>query len=225
MMRRILYSVAVMTSIAAGRVHAADEAMVEGIQGAPKAGVAFLDSLTAGQSIELGKAGVLKLTYLSTCRDETIRGGVATIGQGASTVVGGRIEAHQLQCNVTQPVVTSEIAVAGAAVKRVTPFDGADWREITVKTRTPTFRWPAAAGATSSVTVFDLEQKPPAQIWAADSAAAWIAYPRHAPALVEGRPYQVDVKQGANHLKSVFSIDTHLDVPNTLFYRVVSVGH
>lgn len=225
MMRRILFSVAVLTAFAAGQAHAADEAMVEGVQGAPKAGVAFLDSLSAGQTIELGKAGVLKLTYLNTCRDETIRGGIATIGQGASTVVGGRIEAHQLQCSVTEPTVTSEIAVAGAAVKRVTPFDGADWREITVKTKTPTFRWPATAGTTSSISVYDMEQKPPAQIWTTDSSAAWVAYPRHAPALIEGKPYQVEVKQGGSDIKSVFSVDTHLDVPNTLFYRVVSVGH
>ena len=225
MMCRAVLTGALLAVIGTGQAFADDEAMVEAVQGAPKAGVAFLDSLPSGQTIDLGSSGVLKLTYLDTCRTETIHGGMVTIGQGISTVAGGTVEAQQLQCSVTEPVVTSQIAVAGAAVKRVTPFDGADWREVTVKSKLPTFRWTGHSAGSSSVSVYDLEQKPAAVIWSAESSASWIAYPRRAPALVEGEPYRIEVKSpDGSDLRSVFTVDTHLDVPNTLFYRVVSVG-
>ncbi len=224
MMRRVAVTVALLAAFGSGCAFADDEAMVEAVQGAPNAGVAFLDSLSVGQTVDLGAGGVLKLTYLDSCRAETIHGGTVTIGQGRSDVVGGSVSAQTVQCTITDPVVTSQNAVAGAAVKRVTPFDGADWREITVRTRQPIFRWPASGGG--SVSVYDLEQKPAALVWSADSEKSNIAYPRHAPALIEGEPYRVKVKLAdGSEVESVFSIDTHLDVPPTLFYRVVSVGH
>ncbi len=198
-------------------------ALVESIEQAPGSGVAFMDTVQPDQVIELGIAGVLVLSYFESCIRETIHGGRVVVGRERSAVSGGRVDSTIVDCQGATPVITADLGEAGAAVKRVTPFDPEDWQEWTVKTRQPIFKWwPAAPSGPATVTVVYLDSPRLRIVWQSQTADAFFAYPESAPPLEIGLPYLVQVQQSDGMLLSaVFSIDPWLDVADTAANRIV----
>lgn len=199
-------------------------AMVEAIENAPDAGVGFLDYVYPGKKINLGDSGKLVLSYFDTCLTETVLGGQVTVAAGGSDIDGGKVSIKAFPCQGPQMVVTAETSEAGATVNRVTPFDGQDWSEWTVKTLQPLFKWPAS-NDTTTVKVLNMDSEPPELLWQVTAQGTHVVYPANAPALRIGIPYQVQVSWGETPgITTVFSIDPDLDVPDSLMTRVVPVG-
>ncbi len=78
-------------------VAAEPAAVVEGISAA-RSDVQELDFLEAGRTFELAPHEVVTLVYLSSCLQETITGGVVTIGLERSSVAGGLVERKNINC-------------------------------------------------------------------------------------------------------------------------------
>lgn len=204
-------------------VFANNVALVESIERAPGSGVAFMDTVQPDQVIELGTTGVLVLSYFESCVRETIYGGRVVVGRARSAVAGGRVDSTIVDCQGATPVITADLGEAGAAVKRVTPFDPEDWQEWTVQTRQPIFKWwPEAASGPATVTVVYLDSPRLKIVWQSQTADAFFAYPASAPPLEIGMPYLVQVqKPDGALLSAVFSIDPWLDVADTAANRIV----
>ncbi len=209
---------------AAGSLGTDAVALVDDVANAPNAGVQFMDYVFAGQTVTLGPKGVLKLSYLSGCREEQVAGGTVTIDPAGSNVNGGKLTASQPQgCNPPKPVVAASATEAGATVNRVTPFSGQNWYERAIKSPLPAFRWNYAGPVTIQVVFVD---KNPAEIvWQSPTDGEHLDYPASAPALVPGKPYRVDIVGNGAVLHTVtFSIDPGLDVPDTRANRLVDVS-
>jgi len=199
----------------------APAALVEAVDGAPDAGVAFLDYVYPGKVIDLGAGGTLTLGYFDTCLSETIKGGKVTVAKGASEVVGGEVSTKKVPCQGGKMVVTAETSEAGATVSRVTPFAGQDWDEYTVTTPNPVFKWPAAPGPATLKIVF-MDADPPKVVWERRVEGSHLAYPADAPKLEVGFPYQAQMTRAdAPMIVTLFSIDPGLDIPDTVMSRVV----
>ncbi len=198
-------------------------ALVESIEGAPGAGVGFLDYVYPGQVVELGPGGVIVLSYFATCLVETVRGGRVTVENGLSKVEGGEVKTEKVPCQGANITVTSATSEAGASVTRVTPFQGQDWSEWTTRSRQPIFKWTRAGPAT--VTVINLDTDPPETVWTGTVDGSHVAYPTDARPLRIGVPYEVRVSSpDAGPLTAVFSIDPDLEGPDTALGRVVPIG-
>jgi hypothetical protein len=78
--------------------------------------VAFMDYLTAGRKISLGRKGRLVLGYLNSCLRETIVGGTVTIGAEKSVVKGGKINRERVECDGGRLLLTAEEAGKSAVV-------------------------------------------------------------------------------------------------------------
>ncbi len=195
-------------------------ALVESVEGAPGAGVEFLDYVYPGQTIELGPDGVVVLFYLSSCSVETVKGGRLTIENGAGKVEDGTIDVKKVPCRGANIVVSKDSGEAGATVDRVTPFTSQDWSEWTVKSPTPVFKWDRQARAT--VTLVDLDSETKQPVWTAAIEGSHVAYPADAPPLRIGIPYEVRVAiPGAGPYRAAFSFDPDLDGPDTLSSSVI----
>ena len=211
-----------------------DVALVELIEDAPGSGLSLMDTLQPDRVIELGSAGRLVLSYFSSCVRETITGGQVTVGKERSAVRGGRRAAEIVDCQGATPVITAELSEAGAAVKRVTPFNPEDWKEWTVKSSRPIFKWrPEGArgttggttGSTARVTLAFLDSPYIKIIWQSETADSFFIYPPEAPPLLTGMPYLVQVDlAGAEPMAAVFSIDPWLDVADNAANSIVPVA-
>ena len=191
-------------------------AMVEDIKNAPSAGVDFTDYVFPGQTIQLGQRGELKLSYLASCRSETIRGGTVTVGEQQSTVSGGRVEGTQRPCDTKRFAANVQTAEAGAGVKRLTPFESKAWSEVALKSAQPIFRWDGKGNATIRV----LNENKQA-VWSGASAKSFIEYPASAPRLEPGMPYVVEVAGIGAPFYARFSIDPDLEIADTVANRTV----
>lgn len=201
-------------------------ALVEAVEDAPDAGIEFLDYVYAGQTIRLGSGGVLVLSYLDSCVRETIRGGRVRVAAGGSLVNGGSVDTEVLECQGAATIVTADASEAGGAVKRVTPFKAEEWREVSLRSGQPIFKWRSdRKDEAVTVTVVYLDARPVRIIWQATTTKAYISYPAEAPPLKAGMPYlaQVDAS-GGRRQSAVFSIDPGLDVADTIAARVVPLG-
>jgi hypothetical protein len=195
-------------------------ALVEEIKAAPKAGVDFMDFVYPGQNVDLGVRGELVLSYFANCREETIRGGTVTIGEKQSSVQGGRVAARTRSCDSRKFAATTQTAEAGAAVKRLTPFDAKAWAEAALKSRHPIFRWDGEGVVT--VRVLETEAAPPRVVWTGTTSKNWIAYPARAARLKTGLPYEVEVTGGTiGTAHANFSIDPGLEIADTVSNRTV----
>jgi hypothetical protein len=191
-------------------------AMVEDIKNAPAAGVEFTDYVFPGQTIQLGQRGELKLSYLASCRSETIRGGTVTVGEQQSTVSGGRVEGTQRPCDTKRFAANVQTAEAGAGVKRLTPFESKAWSEVALKSAQPIFRWDAKGNATIRV----LNENKQA-VWTGSTAKSFIEYPAGAPRLEPGMPYVVEVAGMGAPFYARFSVDPDLEIADTVANRMV----
>ncbi|WP_119417747.1 hypothetical protein [Desertibaculum subflavum] len=201
-----------VTSLAQGR----PAAMVEEVKNAPGAGVEFTDYVFPGQRIQLGPRGELKLSYLASCRSETIRGGTVTIGESQSSVAGGRVEGAEKPCDTKRFTASVQTAEAGAGVKRLTPFDSKSWAEVALASPRPIFRWEGKGNA--SIRILDENRRP---VWSATTPKSFAEYPANAPPLEPGAPYVVEVSGLGAPLYARFSIDPDLEIADTVANRTV----
>lgn len=96
----------------------APSALVEEVTGTPR-GVEFMDYLSPGQVISLGPRDGLVLSYLTSCRRETILGGVVTVGQLQSKVEGGAVAVEIARCDGAKLNLSlAQAETAGAVVVR-----------------------------------------------------------------------------------------------------------
>ena len=65
-------------------------ALVEEVRGRP-AGIEFMDYVSAGKVIKLGRQDLIVLGYLRSCWHETITGGTVIVGTEQSDVQGGKV--------------------------------------------------------------------------------------------------------------------------------------
>ncbi|WP_418318161.1 hypothetical protein [Piscinibacter sakaiensis] len=68
-------------------------------QAAGKVGVEFMDYVTAGQVIDLGRDGSVVLSYMKSCVRETITGGTVIALEEESLVQGGKVERSRPRCD------------------------------------------------------------------------------------------------------------------------------
>ena len=90
-------------------------ALVEDVD-APRAQVGFMDYVKAGQVIELGATGTLKLGYLKSCLSESIIGGQVIVGLQKSEVRGGTIKTERVECDGGRLELTAEEAGKSAVL-------------------------------------------------------------------------------------------------------------
>jgi len=199
-------------------------AVVEAIDGAPQAGLQFMDYVFAGQTVALGQRGRLILSHLSGCLSEEITGGTVVVGAEGSNVSGGRLQARTApNCRPSTPVVASTATEAGATVNRVSPFIGRGWEERVIKRPQPVFKW-EPLGRPVTVRVLHMDKAPVEVVWQVVSNGAHAEYAGGAP-LATGAPYRAEVWDGQTMLQAAtFSVDPGLDVPDTLANRVVALG-
>ena len=191
-------------------------AMVEDVKNAPAAGVEFTDFVFTGQTIQLGARGELRLSYLASCRNETIRGGTVTVGERQSSVAGGRVDGSEKPCDTKRFAANVQTAEAGAGVKRLTPFESKAWAEVALKSDRPIFRWDGKGNATIRV----LNENKQA-VWSASTAKSFVEYPATAPMLEPGMPYVVEVAGIGAPFYARFSIDPDLEIADTVANRTV----
>ena len=203
---------------------AAPVAMVEDIMDAPKAGVEFLDNVTNGQNIVLGKNGRVVLSHLDGCLTETITGGTVTVKVGGSSVAEGKIVRKGAACAQVAAVTDAAASEAGLTVNRINPLAELKWSERVVNSALPVFRWAGAKGA-AKFRVLALDHEKPRVVWEWKTSNNHVTYSTKAAPLDIGLPYQAEVvlADGAR-LVAVFSIDKGLDVQNSVANRVVELG-
>lgn len=192
-------------------------AMVEEVKNAPAAGVEFTDYLFPGQTVQLGQRGELRLSYLASCRSETIRGGNVTIGDRQSVVSGGRIQGTEKPCDTKRFAASTQTAEAGAGVKRLSPFDSKDWAEVSLASGKPIFRWEPKGNATIRVLNFETKQV----VWSGSAVKNYLEYPATAPALQPGMPYVAEVIIAGGKHYAKFSVDPDLEIADTVTNRTV----
>lgn len=93
----------------------APTAIVDSVHG--EVGLAALDLLAPGASIDLGERGRVRIAYFSSCVHETVLGGHLRVGVTASVTVTGTVERVTADCD---PPLTGSGAAgpAGALVLR-----------------------------------------------------------------------------------------------------------
>lgn len=198
-------------------------ALVESIEGAPDAGIGFLDYVYPDQVIDLGPSGVIVLSYFDSCLLETVRGGQVTVEVGASKVTDGTVSIEKMPCQGTKMFVTVDTSEAGVTVHRISEEGQDDWFEWTVKSTRPTFKWrPASQAGASEIRVHDMDAEAPNLIWQGQAETSYMEYPATAPDLRIGYPYLVSVELAdGSEFSVLFSIDPDLEVPDTAVSRLV----
>jgi hypothetical protein len=102
---RLSVAVTALLATTSGGV-AAPAALVDKIIGL--SAVRDMEYLDAGQTIRLGPGDTLVLTYLHSCIQETITGGVVTIGIDQSDVQTGKVTRTKLDCSEGRFVLTGD---------------------------------------------------------------------------------------------------------------------
>ncbi len=87
-------------------------------------GLAAFDYLDPGQNLTLPAGTTITLGYLASCTRETITGGKVTIGNEASTVIGGKVNRETVKCSGALKLTTAQAGKSGAMVFRGGPGSG-----------------------------------------------------------------------------------------------------
>ena len=88
-------------------------AVVEEVDG-KSAGVEFMDYVSTGKVIRLGRQDRIVLGYLKSCWREIIVGGTVTVGAEQSDVQGGKVERAQVKCDAGRMQLSARQAVQSA---------------------------------------------------------------------------------------------------------------
>jgi len=117
--RLILLIALIVTSVTASSAQAEPVALIEDIS-AQRENLQVMDFLDLGTKIELKTNETMVLGYLNSCIQETIRGGIVTVGEAKSVIVGGQVARKLLTCegNTKTSVTRSKKGDAGAVVFR-----------------------------------------------------------------------------------------------------------
>ncbi len=202
-------------------------ALVEHVD-VPGAAVQPFDYVYAGDKIDLRPGGELRLAYFDKCIVETFSGGVIKLKDDAVKITKGGSSIKQPRaCQTAALLVTADAREAGVSVKRVTPFSGEDWKEISVAVMTPRFIWPRdkKTDGAASVSIYLLEAEPAQLVWQGDADGNYLMYPEDAPGLIPGLPYRVIVSfDPKRQTSAVFSIDPQLELPDGLLTTAVPLG-
>lgn len=121
----MVYGPTIVAKLALGMALAATArapaAVVEDIQGSPS-GIQFMDYVEPGQVIKLDAHDTIVLSYMKSCRRETITGGTVTVGAEQSDVQGGHVEQATIPCDAGKMLLTAQIAnSSGGAAFRAPP--------------------------------------------------------------------------------------------------------
>jgi hypothetical protein len=109
-----MVAVAVVISLATPAFAGPPSALIEELKG-DVAGAELMDYVAPGQLIKLGPGGSLVLSYLTSCRRETINGaGTVTVGSGESKVESATLSIDIVHCDADHAEAgareTSEVA-------------------------------------------------------------------------------------------------------------------
>jgi hypothetical protein len=85
---------------------------------APVPGIAELDYVAPGTTIDLGTSTTIVLDHLATCKRETITGGIVQVGPQSSSVTGGTVFRTQTDCNGHLHLEASQSGPGGGQVLR-----------------------------------------------------------------------------------------------------------
>jgi hypothetical protein len=103
----------------AGMTAARRAALVEEVKG-KVTGVESMDYVMPGKVIKLGPKDSIVLTYMDSCRRETITGGTVIIGVEQSLFHLSKVEAVKVNCNRRgQPVADQQREAAGTVFRRL----------------------------------------------------------------------------------------------------------
>lgn len=113
-MKTTLLLAAGWVALSAPALAASPVALVEDVQG-DVAGAELMDYVTPGQVLKLGTGGTIVLSYLKSCRRETINGkGIVTVGPVESKVDGPTMKNDVVNCDAGHAQAgsreTSEVA-------------------------------------------------------------------------------------------------------------------
>lgn len=104
-------------------------------------GVAPMEYLATGTSIELGKGGLLVIDYLASCIREEITGGTVKIGTTQSVVEQGTVRRQRVECDGPELQLTAaQSDQGGVAVYRSALNKGPDGlpqADIALRSRAP----------------------------------------------------------------------------------------
>ena len=225
---RILVAVTFFASPTLAAAQDRPLALVEHVT-APAAEIGAFDYLYDDDKIDLRPDGVMRIAYFDSCIVETFTGGVVKLDKKKEAKIskGGVSNREARPCQTPALALSNEAKEAAAAVKRVSPFDEGEWREISIATTTPRFVWPheKEAGKTATVSIYLLEADPAELIWQGEAAGNSLVYPEDAPALETGLPYRVAVAiDGKEQNAVVFSIDPDLEMPDGVLTTAVPLG-
>ncbi len=203
-------------------------ALVEHVT-APAAEIGAFDYLYDDDRIDLRPDGVMRIAYFDSCIVETFTGGVVKLDKKKEAKIskGGVSNREARPCQTASLALSKEAKEAAAAVKRVSPFDDEEWREISIATATPRFIWPdeTTAEKNATISVYFLEAEPAELVWQGAASENTLLYPEDAPSLETGLPYLVTVSvDGEKERSAVFSVDPGLDLPEGVLTTAVPLG-
>ena len=92
-------ALAVMAAASAGAAAPLQVALVEDVSASSAGGVMLMDYVETGKVIALGPDDTLVLSYMTSCIQETIRGGTVTVGTTQSEVRSGKVKRVKGACD------------------------------------------------------------------------------------------------------------------------------
>jgi hypothetical protein len=100
-MRAIRIAMAALAVMAAASAAAAplQVALVEDVSASSAGGLMLMDYVETGKVIALGPDDTLVLSYMTSCIQETIRGGTVTVGSTQSEVRTGKVKRVKVACD------------------------------------------------------------------------------------------------------------------------------
>jgi hypothetical protein len=118
-MKKILIATITLFGPAASALAEPPVALVEELQG-KVTGAEFMDYVTPGQIIKIGPGGAIVLSYLKSCRRETISGiGTVIVGSDASKVHLADVKDETIACDADHAHATvKETSEAAATIVR-----------------------------------------------------------------------------------------------------------
>lgn len=181
---------------------AAPVAIVQEIT-APDTGLEFMAYAREGDTVELGRDGRLVLGYFESCIEETVTGGLVTIGVRQSSVAGGAVNRRPVSCDGGGLALTGQQAArSGVVVFR----KGASASSVT----TPSIRLHGASpilradqAGTFAITRLDAPAAP-IEMAAPDGV---VDLARQGIVLAPGGIYRAELRTAAGIRARVFEID------------------
>lgn len=199
-------------------------ALVLSVENVSNSSLRAYDHVYDGMQIDLRPAGVLKISYLATCLEETITGGrVKFQKEGRKLRKGAKSQSAETDCTTNQGNLEKEEKEAFDVVQALSPFQSEQWKERLIKTYQPIFQWPMGFDVASvTLKIHDLDRQDDLVVWQMESSNNHMVYPADAPPLQAGRPYRIEVAYaGGMSRTTVFSIDPGLQIPDSIANRLV----